>query len=141
MRRCAARELQDLEALLKQQQEERRRRAQRPAPPEAAPEADWALEAPPAVPVALQSAWFAAQQVEFHDISSDGEEVVKGLRYVQRVAELEQQSEELKQRLEQLHAAESALRRESQAGFSMPGTCVAACRRVRRPLLVGSLWS
>ncbi|CAK9012028.1 Uncharacterized protein SCF082_LOCUS11351, partial [Durusdinium trenchii] len=82
---------------------------------------------PPVVPVAVQSAWFAAQKVEFHDISSDGEEqethqppetddvqYPAGLHYVQRVAELEAQSDELKLRLEELHASESALRRESQ---------------------------
>ncbi|CAJ1422022.1 unnamed protein product [Effrenium voratum] len=123
----STRELQDLEALVKP----------RPKPSEEDPL--------PAVPVAVQSEWFAAQQafetVEFHNIGSDdepldwernlspwpesvhgqeeerwaGEAYPVGLHYVQQVAELEAKSDELKLRLEELHEAESALRRESQA--------------------------
>ncbi|CAK9086494.1 unnamed protein product [Durusdinium trenchii] len=144
----AMRELQDLESLVKHLEEERRRKAAKQAENRLAPKptareesevaGDWQGAAPPrcqlgeddlppVVPVAVQSAWFAAQKVEFHDISSDGEEqethqppetddvqYPAGLHYVQRVAELEAQSDELKLRLEELHASESAMRRESQ---------------------------
>eukprot|EP00913_Durusdinium_trenchii_P025968 g24365.t1 len=139
---------EDLESLVKHLEEERRRKAAKQAENRLAPKptareesevaGDWqGLSAapprcqlgeddlPPVVPVAVQSAWFAAQKVEFHDISSDGEEqethqppetddYPAGLHYVQRVAELEAQSDELKLRLEELHASESAMRRESQ---------------------------
>ncbi|CAL1141478.1 unnamed protein product [Cladocopium goreaui] len=137
----AAREVQDLESLVKLQQDDlRRRREAKSDSPKPLPkkqemtqdfvvESDWQGEDDvlPVVPVDVQSAWFAAQKVEFHDISSDGEDVLDaeqrpeevqeypaGLHYVQRVAELEAQSDELKQCLEALHASESALRRESQ---------------------------
>ncbi|CAE8652674.1 unnamed protein product, partial [Polarella glacialis] len=72
-------------------------------------------------------------EVEHHDISSDGEEAngrhwadvdeedlplaepyPAGLLYVQRVSELEAQSDLLKQRLESLHAAEDFLQRENK---------------------------
>ncbi|CAJ1401347.1 unnamed protein product, partial [Effrenium voratum] len=123
----STRELQDLEALVKPRPKPRSKPKEKVSLP------DWPGEEDPlpAVPVAVQSEWFAAQQVEFHNIGSDDEpldwernlspesvhgqeEYPVGLHYVQQVAELEAKSDELKLRLEELHEAESALRRESQ---------------------------
>eukprot|EP00439_Symbiodinium_sp_Y106_P071664 s2005_g12.t3 len=137
--RRAARELKDLEALvlnLDRQLQSRRAESTKVAKQEAAEAEPWRGdldEAVPSVPADVQSEWFAAQKVEFHDISSDGEEDVRrsrapleteaeeepveapaGLVFVQRIAELEMRSDELKQQLEELHHSESALRKENQ---------------------------